>query len=283
MSGPGAPGALGAGAIRDLAARHGVRPSKSLGQNFLTDPNLARAIASDAGVGPGDHVVEVGAGFGSLTVALAATGAQVTAVEFDRALIPALEEVTAGIPDVSLLQGDAMKMDWAELTDGAEWTLCANLPYNIATPLVLDILAGVPAIKRFVVMVQREAGERLAAQAGEERYGAVSVRVAYAATARLIRAVPATVFWPRPTVESVVVRLDRLAEPPVTVDRTRLWRVIDVAFAERRKTMRNALRRLGLDLETADRVLAESDVGSSQRPEELALAAFARIAERIPG
>ena len=283
MSGPGALGALGAGAIRDLAARHGVRPSKSLGQNFLTDPNLARAIASDAGVGPGDHVVEVGAGFGSLTVALAATGAKVTAVEFDRALIPALEEVTAGIGNISLLQGDAMKMDWAELTTGAEWTLCANLPYNIATPLVLDILAGVPAIKRFVVMVQREAGERLVAQAGEERYGAVSVRVAYAATARLIRAVPATVFWPRPTVESVVVRLDRLAEPSVAVDRTRLWRVIDVAFAERRKTMRNALRRLGLDLETADRVLAESDVGSSQRPEELALAAFARIAERIPG
>ena len=280
MSGPGA---LGAGAIRDLAARHGVRPSKSLGQNFLTDPNLARAIASDAGVGPGDHVVEVGAGFGSLTVALAATGAQVTAVEFDRALIPALEEVTAGIRNISLVQRDAMRMDWAELTGEAEWTLCANLPYNIATPMVMDILAGVPAIKRFVVMVQREAGERLAAQAGEERYGAVSVRVAYAATARLIRAVPATVFWPRPTVESVVVRLDRLAEPPVTVDRTRLWRVIDVAFAERRKTMRNALRRLGLDLETADRLLAESDVGSSQRPEELALAAFARIAERIPG
>lgn len=279
MSGPGA---LGAGAIRDLAARHGVRPSKSLGQNFLTDPNLARAIASDAGVGPGDHVVEVGAGFGSLTVALAATGAQVTAVEFDRALIPALEEVTAGIRNISLVQRDAMRMDWAELTGEAEWTLCANLPYNIATPMVMDILAGVPAIKRFVVMVQREAGERLAAQAGEERYGAVSVRVAYAATARLIRAVPATVFWPRPTVESVVVRLDRLAEPPVTVDRTRLWRVIDVAFAERRKTMRNALRRLGLDLETADRVLADSGIGSSQRPEELALAAFARIAERIP-
>ncbi len=279
MSGPGA---LGAGAIRDLAARHGVRPSKSLGQNFLTDPNLARAIASDAGVGPGDHVVEVGAGFGSLTVALAATGAQVTAVEFDRTLIPALEEVTAGIRNISLLQGDAMKLDWAELTGEGEWTLCANLPYNIATPLVLDILAGVPAITRFVVMVQREAGERLAAQAGEERYGAVSVRVAYAATARLIRAVPATVFWPRPTVESVVVRLDRLAEPPVAIDRTRLWRVIDVAFAERRKTMRNALRRLGLDLETADRVLADSGVGSSQRPEELALAAFARIAEQIP-
>lgn len=227
-------------------------------------------------------MVEVGAGFGSLTLALAATGANVSAVEFDRLLIPALIEVTAGLENIAVVQGDAMKMDWPALTGDAEWTLCANLPYNIATPLVLDLLAEVPAIRRFVVMVQREAGERLAAQAGEERYGAVSVRVAYAATARLIRSVPAEVFWPRPKVESVVVRLDRLASPAVDVDRAVLWRVIDVSFAERRKTMRNALRRLGLDVETAGRVLAESEVGPSQRPEELPLAAFARIAERIP-
>jgi 16S rRNA (adenine1518-N6/adenine1519-N6)-dimethyltransferase len=274
---------LGGGAIRDLAARYGVRPSKSLGQNFLTDPNLARAIASDAGVGAGDHVVEVGAGFGSLTTALAATGAQVTAVEFDRVLMPALMEVTAGLENVTVVQGDAMKLDWRELTGEGEWTLCANLPYNIATPLVMDLLSDVPAIRRFIVMVQRETGERLAAQAGEERYGAVSVRVRYAASARLIRSVPAEVFWPRPTIESVVVRLDRLASPPVDVDRAALWRVIEVSFAERRKTMRNALRRLGLDVETADHVLSESGVGPSQRPEELALGAFARIAERIPG
>lgn len=272
---------LGRGAIRELATRHGVRPSKSLGQNFLTDPNLARAVAADAGVGPGEQVMEVGAGFGSLTLALAATGARVTAVEFDRVLLPALREVTAGIGNVTVVQGDAMKMDWLALTGDAEWTLCANLPYNIATPLVMDLLAEVPAIRRFIVMVQRETGERLVAEAGEERYGAVSVRVAYAATGRLIRSVPAEVFWPRPSIESVVVRLDRLASPPVGVDRARLWRVIDVSFAERRKTMRNALRRLGLDAETADRVLTESGVGPSQRPEELSLAAFARIAERI--
>ncbi|MEP7060659.1 MAG: 16S rRNA (adenine(1518)-N(6)/adenine(1519)-N(6))-dimethyltransferase RsmA [Actinomycetota bacterium] len=282
MSGPAPQGGLGIGAIRDLATRFSVRPSKSLGQNFLTDPNLARAIASDAGIGPGDHVVEVGAGFGSLTLALAASGADVTAVEFDRLLIPALQEVTATLPNVSVVQGDAMKLDWRELTGASEWTLCANLPYNIATPLVLDLLAGVPFIGRFVVMVQREAGERLVAQAGEERYGAVSVRVRYAAHASLIRSVPAPVFWPRPTVESVVVRLDRLAAPAVDVDRAALWRVIDVSFAERRKTMRNALRRMGLDLAAADRVLAESGVGPSQRPEELPLEAFARIADRVP-
>jgi 16S rRNA (adenine1518-N6/adenine1519-N6)-dimethyltransferase len=283
MSGPAPGGGLGMGAIRDLAARYGARPSKSLGQNFLTDPNLARAIASDASAGPGDHVIEVGAGFGSLTVALAGTGAAVTAVEFDRLLVPALQEVTAGLENVSVVQGDAMKMDWLALTGEVEWTLCANLPYNIATPLVMDLLAEVPAIRRFIVMVQREAGERLVAQAGEERYGAVSVRVAYAAAGRLIRTVPADVFWPRPNVESVVVRLDRLDVPPVEVDRTALWRLIDVSFAERRKTMRNALRRLGLDVAAADQVLAESGVGPSQRPEELPLAAFARITEQMPG
>jgi 16S rRNA (adenine1518-N6/adenine1519-N6)-dimethyltransferase len=283
MSGPASGDGLGMGAIRDLAARYGVRPSKSLGQNFLTDPNLARAIASDAGIGPGDHVVEVGAGFGSLTVALAGTGAVVSAVEFDQLLIPAVQEVTAGLENVSVVQDDAMKLDWLGLTGQAEWTLCANLPYNIATPLVMDLLAEVPSIRRFIVMVQREAGERLVAQAGEERYGAVSVRVAYAAAGRLIRSVPADVFWPRPRVESVVVRLDRLDASPVDVDRAALWRVIDVSFAERRKTMRNALRRLGLDIASADRVLTESGVGPSQRPEELALSAFARIAERIPG
>src|SRR5437868_7652765 len=116
MSGPASGGGLGMGAIRDLAARYGARPSKSLGQNFLTDPNLARAIASDAGAGPGDHVIEVGAGFGSLTVALAGTGAAVTAVEFDRLLVPALQEVTAGLENVSVVQADAMKMDWLGLT-----------------------------------------------------------------------------------------------------------------------------------------------------------------------
>src|SRR5712671_4519701 len=190
MSGPASGAWLGMGAIRDLAVRYGVRPSKSLGQNFLTDPNLARAIASDAGVGPGDHVVEVGAGFGSLTVALAGTGAAVAAVEFDRLLVPALRDVTASLENVSVMHGDAMKMDWLGLTGEVEWTLCANLPYNIATPLVMDLLAEAPAIRRFIVMVQREAGERLVAQAGEERYGAVSVRVAYAAAGRLIRSVP---------------------------------------------------------------------------------------------
>lgn len=273
---------LGAGAIRDLAARHGIRPTKSLGQNFLIDPNLARAIAADADVGPGDRVVEIGAGLGSLTVALAGAGARVRAIEFDRRLIPALEEATAGLAGVEIVHADAMKVDWAAELASGRWTVCANLPYNVAVPLVLTILERASMVERAVVMVQREVGERFAAAPGQEGYGAVSVRVAYRAAARIVRRVPASVFWPRPKVASVVVRLDRLEAPPVDTDPERLWRVVDAGFAERRKTMRNALRRMGLEPAEADAVLASCGVAPSARAEELDLVTFAAIGEALP-
>jgi len=227
-------------------------------------------------------VVEIGAGLGSLTVALAAAGASVVAVEFDRRLVPALEEATVGLPSVGVLRADAMRLDWtAALGEAGTWTLCANLPYNIAVPLVLDTLAEVPAIDRWVVMVQREVGERLAAAPGHEHFGAASLRVAYRATASVVRRVPSTVFWPRPKVDSVVVRLDRLETPPVSTDERALWRVVDGAFAERRKTMRNALRRLGLDGDEADSVLAAAGVEPNARPEQLGLDRFAALADRV--
>jgi 16S rRNA (adenine1518-N6/adenine1519-N6)-dimethyltransferase len=274
-------GGLGAGAIRELASRHGIRPSKSLGQHFLIDPNLARAIAAEAGAAPGVRIVEVGAGLGSLTVALAASGAHVLAIEFDRALVPALHEVVDGLPSVRVLAADAMKLDWAaELGDG-EWTMAANLPYNIATPLVLDVLERVPAIDTFVVTVQREVGERWAAVPGEEGYGAVSVKVAMRARAGVVRRVAPSVFWPRPGVDSVVVRLDRLDAPPVDVDPEALRRVVDAGFAERRKTMRNALVRLGVDRGRAADVLARAGVGPRARAEELDLDALARVTAAV--
>jgi 16S rRNA (adenine1518-N6/adenine1519-N6)-dimethyltransferase len=283
---PGETGAgsagLGVTTVRDLAARHDIRPTKSLGQHFLIDPNMARAIVHDAGIRAGDRIVEIGAGLGSLTVALAAAGAHVLAVELDRRILPALQEVTTDLAAVRVLHADAMQLDWSgELADGS-WTLCANLPYNIAVPLVLDTLADVSPIERWVVMVQREVGERLVAAPGDEQFGAASLRVAYRASASLVRRVPATVFWPRPNVDSVVVRLDRLPVPPVDVDERSLWRVVDGAFAERRKTMRNALRRLGLEGEEADHVLTAAGVAPNARPEELDLTAFAAIADRMP-
>ncbi|HEX6401263.1 MAG TPA: 16S rRNA (adenine(1518)-N(6)/adenine(1519)-N(6))-dimethyltransferase RsmA [Actinomycetota bacterium] len=272
---------LGAGALRALAERHGIRPRRSLGQHFLIDPNLARAIAADAGVGPGDHVVEVGAGLGSLTRALAETGATVLAIEVDAALLPALEESVGASERVRVLRADAMGWEWVEHISAPGTVLCANLPYNVATPLVLETLERVPRIERLVVMVQREVGERLAAQPGDEAFGAPSLRVAFRARAALVRRVPPEVFWPRPRVESVVVRLERLAEPPVTVDEARLWRVVDAGFAERRKTMRNAVRRLGLERHEADRVLTEAGIDPAARAETLSLDDFARLAERI--
>src|SRR5688572_18681281 len=172
---------FGAGALRALAERHSIRPKRSLGQHFLIDPNLARAIAADAGVGPGDRVVEIGAGLGSLTRALAEAGAEVLAVEVDPSLISALEESVSGLDRVRVLHTDATDPEWQDALDGDGWVLAANLPYNVATHVVLDTLRDVPRVRRLVVMVQREVGERLVAGPGEPAYGIPSVRVAYRA------------------------------------------------------------------------------------------------------
>ncbi len=233
-------------------------------------------------MGPGDRVVEVGAGLGSLTLALAAAGAQVRAIEFDRALLPALEEVVGDLPAVHVLHADAMRIDWStELSDGP-WAMVANLPYNIAVPLMLDVIEGAPSVRSLTVMVQKEVGERLVAPPGTEAYGAVSVRVAYRCRSTLVRRVPPDVFWPRPKVASLVLRLDRLSAPAVDADPERLWRVVDAGFEQRRKTMRSALRRLGLDAPRAEAILVWCDVPPNVRAEELGLAAFAAIAERLP-
>jgi 16S rRNA (adenine1518-N6/adenine1519-N6)-dimethyltransferase len=243
---------------------------------------VARAIVRDAGVSRGDRVIEIGAGFGSLTLALAAAGARVVAVEFDLGVVPALREAVAGAPGVDVVEADAMRLDWGAVLgeDADPWTLCANLPYNIATPLVLDVLADVDRVRRLVVMVQREAGERLVAAPDDDAYGAVSVRVAYRASASLVRRVGRDVFWPRPNVDSVVVRIDRLEEPPVAIDEARLWRVVDEAFGQRRKTIRNAMRRLGVA--DVEQVLRSAGVSPSARPETLSLRDFARLAGALP-
>lgn len=258
-----------------------MRPSKALGQNFLADPNLARAIVADAGIEPGDRVLEVGAGLGSLTVALAAAGAEIVAVEFDRSLLGALREVVEPLPSVRVESGDAMRMDWAGLLPGEGWKMVSNLPYNIAVPLVAGMLEGVPAIERFLVMVQREVGERLAAGPGDDAYGAVSVRVAYRADASVVRRVPASVFWPRPKVDSVLVRITRRGTPRASADPERLFRVVEAGFAERRKTMRNALRRLGLSVRDADEALERSGIAPNARAEELSLQDFAALSEVV--
>ena len=268
--------------MRDLAARHEIRPSKALGQHFLIDPNLARAIASDADVGVGDHVVEVGAGLGSLTLALAATGAHVRAIEFDRAVLPALCEVTADAERVEVVAADATRIDWAaELGGHGSWTLCANLPYNISVDVVLAVLERAPSVRRLVVMVQREVGERFVAGPGDPEYGPASLRVAYHAHGELVRRVAPSVFWPRPKVASVVVRLERLACASVDVDPALLWRVVDAGFAERRKAIRSAVVRLGVNPGRADDLLRASDIDPRARAEQLSLEDLARLAGEL--
>ncbi len=268
--------------VRELLSEHGLSPSRALGQNFVADPNTVRRIARLAEVGPGDRVVEVGPGLGSLTLALAETGASVTAVELDRHLLPALRSVVEP-HGVRVVQGDAMRLDWSALLgeeDGSggsaasgEWSLVANLPYNIATPLVLDLLAGVPAIERMLVMVQREVGERLAAHPGERACGIPSVKVAYRATAEVVGRVPATVFIPPPRVESVLVRLRRLPEPPVEADPAALFRLVEAGFGQRRKMLRRSLAGL-VDPAAFER----AGVRPEARAEELSLQDWARLA-----
>jgi 16S rRNA (adenine1518-N6/adenine1519-N6)-dimethyltransferase len=236
-----------------------------------------RRIAALAGVGPGDKVVEIGPGMGSLTVALAETGAEVVAVETDRHLLPILAEVVVPL-GVRVVHADARHADWSQVLTGSDkWALVANLPYNISTPLVLDLLRDVPAIERMLVMVQREVGERLAAHVGDDAYGIPSVKAAYWAKAEVVGRVPATVFVPQPRVESVLVRLVRHAEPPIDPDLDlgpkELFRLVDAGFGQRRKMLRRSLAGL-----VAADAFAAADVRPEARAEELALADWARLA-----
>jgi 16S rRNA (adenine1518-N6/adenine1519-N6)-dimethyltransferase len=263
----------------DLAARHGVRPRKSLGQHFLIDPNMARAIARQAGAAPGTRFLEVGAGLGSLTLALAEAGAEVLAVELDTRLAAALEEVTAGLP-VRVIAADAARMDWKRVVGPGPRRMASNLPYNVAVPVLLDLLEVAPQVDPFLVMVQREVGERLAAGPGHPAYGAVSVRVAFRADARVVRRVRPGVFWPEPNVESVLVRLER-RPPPSGVPETTLFQVIAEGFAQRRKTLAGALVRMGLARDEAREVLASAGFDPRVRAEELGLEDLARVARAV--
>jgi 16S rRNA (adenine1518-N6/adenine1519-N6)-dimethyltransferase len=276
------PAPLTPASIRALLDAYGLRPSRALGQHFLADPNTADRIVRLAGVSPGDRVVEVGPGLGSLTVALCAAGASVTAVELDRHVVRALEDVVADLP-VRIEVGDALTVDWRELLgDEAGWSMVANLPYNVATSMVVRALETAPMIDRFLVMVQREVGERLAAPPGSRTYGAVSVRVAYYAQARVIGHVPPTVFMPRPNVDSALVQLLRRSVPPVEVaDVDRMFTIVRAGFATRRKTLRRALAPLLGDRTVA--VLERAGIDSSARAETLGLPEWAALADADAG
>jgi 16S rRNA (adenine1518-N6/adenine1519-N6)-dimethyltransferase len=264
--------------IQALLKEHGLRPSKALGQNFLADTNMASHIVRLAGVKPGDRVVEVGPGLGALTLALCAAGASVRAVELDQRLARVLAKVVAGKP-VEIVEADALTVDWAELLADAErWIMVSNLPYNVATPVLIGALERAPMIERFLVMVQREVGERLAAIPGTKAYGAVSVKVAYYARAELVGAVPASVFIPKPKVVSALVRMERRAEPLIAVDDPdRMFELVRAGFATRRKMLRRVLSaELGPDTEA---MLRMAGIDPAARAETLELPEWSALAQ----
>ncbi|MGH9106549.1 MAG: 16S rRNA (adenine(1518)-N(6)/adenine(1519)-N(6))-dimethyltransferase RsmA [Acidimicrobiales bacterium] len=267
-----------------LLRENQAAPSRALGQNFVADPNTVRRVARLARVGPGDRVVEVGAGLGSLTLALAETGAKVTAVERDRRLVPLLHQVLASkAPGVAVevVEADAMSLDWgALLAPPPGWVLVANLPYNLATPLVATLLDDVPAVERMLVMVQREVGERLVAGPGQPAYGAVSVKVSYWAEATLVGTVPSSVFVPRPHVGSALVGLRRRPTPavdPALVPGAELFTVVRAGFAQRRKMLRRALAGLAGGPE----VFVRAEVDPEARAEQLSVADWGRLAASL--
>jgi 16S rRNA (adenine1518-N6/adenine1519-N6)-dimethyltransferase len=263
--------------VQRLLAEHDIRPSKALGQNFVADGNTVERIARLAELPPGSTVIEVGAGLGSLTLALAAVGARVIAIEIDRRLAAALRQVVAGL-DVEVVEADALRWDWSAALRGLPGpvALVANLPYSVATPLVVRVLEEAPAIGRLLVMVQREVGERWVARPGDAAYGAVSVKIAYWATASVVGRVPATVFVPTPKVESVLVSIQRRPEPaidPAVVPYLRFEAVVRAGFAHRRKMLRRSLAGT-----VEPDAFAAAGVAPSARAEELGVAAWGELA-----
>jgi 16S rRNA (adenine1518-N6/adenine1519-N6)-dimethyltransferase len=266
--------------VINLLARHGLRPSRALGQNFVIDPNTVRRIVRLAALDPGDQVVEVGAGLGSLTLALVEHGAVVTAVEVDRGLLPLLRSLVE--PEgVRVVEGDALRMDWdAVLVGSGTWVLVANLPYNVATPLIITVLERVAPIARMLIMVQLDAGERLAAQPGGGAYGAVSVKVAYWAEAKVVGRVAPTVFYPRPRVDSALVAITRRPVPavdPSEVSYERLSEVVRAGFGQRRKMLRRSLAGI-----VAPEAFEAAGVAPQARGEELDVYAWGRLAGWSP-
>ncbi|GGL43025.1 ribosomal RNA small subunit methyltransferase A [Nocardia jinanensis] len=276
---------LGPAQVRELAERLGVRPTKQLGQNFVHDANTVRRIVTAAGVGRADTVLEVGPGLGSLTLALLDVVDAVLAVEIDPVLagqLPATVRERAGelAPRLTVIPGDALRIG-SDAVSVAPTALVANLPYNVAVPVLLHLLAEFPSITTALVMVQAEVADRLAADPGSRVYGVPSVKAGFYGTVRKAGAVGRQVFWPVPQVESGLVRIDRYAEPPWPVDvahRRRVFEVVDLAFAQRRKTLRAALAGWAGSPAEAERRLLAAGIAPTARGETLDTAAFVRLA-----
>jgi len=286
---PGA-GLLGPADIREIAGRLGIRPSKRLGQNFVTDAGTVRRITALAGLAPDDVVLEVGPGFGSLTLPLLAAARQVIAIELDPVLAAELPRtVSARAPGLAgrlcVVTADAARV--RDLPGEPPTALVANLPYNSAVPVLLHLLATVPPLGRGLVMVQAEVADRMSASPGSRTYGVPSVKLAWFAEVRRAGAVPRSVFWPVPRVDSGLVAFVRHAGQPGhqggAVSRDEVFAVVDAAFAQRRKTLRAALASWAGSAAEAERVIRAAGIDPALRGESLGVAEFSRIAVAAQG
>jgi len=279
-----APRLLGPAEVRALAQRYGVRPAKHRGQNFVIDANTVRRIVRAADLRPDDVALEVGPGLGSLTLGLLGAAAVVTAVEVDAVLADALpvtiaEFAPGHVDNLRVVAADALHI--TELPAPLPTALVANLPYNVAVPVLLHLLAQLPSLQRVLVMVQREVADRLVSLAGSRVYGVPSAKAAWYGEARRVGLVGRQVFWPAPRVDSGLVALVRRRPPPSRAGRDATFVVVDAAFAQRRKMLRSALAPLAGSLAAADLALRAAEVDPRSRGEQLSIADFARVADAM--
>jgi 16S rRNA (adenine1518-N6/adenine1519-N6)-dimethyltransferase len=278
------PRLLGPADVRSLAAEHGIRPSKQKGQNFVIDANTVRRIVRAADVDAGDVVLEVGPGLGSLTLALLDAAQRVVAVEVDPGLAAALPSTITRyalnrVDRLQVVQADALRV--TALPDPQPTALVANLPYNVAVPVLLHLMALLPSLRKGLVMVQSEVADRLVAPPGSRIYGVPSVKAAWFAAVRRAGSVGRTVFWPAPNVDSGLVAWERRDPPATSASREEVFAVVDAAFAQRRKTLRSALKGHAGSASAAEAALAHAGVDPSARGESLGVEQFARIAEGL--
>jgi len=267
--------------IRAILRRHDLHPRKCLGQHFLTSAAILDRIVAQAELGPKDAVLEVGAGLGTLTARLAERAGYVVAVEVDETLIPALREAVAPYPHVRIVQADVLRLDLASLFPaGFVRKVVSNLPYRIASTLIVRLLEDVEGLERLVLTVQREVAERLAAPPGTKDYGLLTLLVRYRARVEIVERIPPTAFLPPPRVESTVVVI-RPHLPPTVADEALLFRLIRAAFAQRRKQLRNALRSLDLPSGMLEAAARKAGVDLTQRGEALPLEAFIALADAL--
>lgn len=275
------------GTIKDILSRHGFTFSKSLGQNFLINPSVCPRMAELSGAGRGVGVIEIGPGIGVLTNELCKLADKVVAIELDKRLLPVLEETLGEYDNLKVVNADVLETDLHKLIEdefsGMEVVVCANLPYYITSPVIMKLLEDKLPISAITVMVQKEAAQRICAEVGSRQSGAVTVSVNYYAKPEMLFSVSAGSFMPAPKVDSAVIRLNVLDEPPVKVnDEKKLFSVIKAAFSQRRKVISNSLSSgLSLDKSKTAEVLEKSGVPLNARAEKLSLQNFADIANKL--